>query len=252
MDDGKKQRETRVYRAITVRINADLSAEPPRWDIVTAKNISASGVLFNYNLFLEPGSRVGLRISLPPNRVFECEGAIVRNVSGEDPAFGTGASRVHAVAAIYSGLSAEEQEALRAFFAEHLIGNPEFLTDEPEEPVDDENYQERHKRIKRSFVVRMRRNDLEKWVLVSTQNVSASGLFFTHPIPFNIGEKVSLSIVLPFLDAPAICYGEVVRATDETAPGATVKQHGVAVRFESLDEEVRDGLLKYAERFGYA
>ena len=58
MDDAKQERDPRVERAFLVQVNQDLSANPPRWDIVTAQNISASGILLNFNRYVEPGTRM--------------------------------------------------------------------------------------------------------------------------------------------------------------------------------------------------
>lgn len=136
MNHSQKERDSRVERAFMVQVNQDPSVEPPRWDIVTAQNISASGVLFNFNRYIEPGTRIGLRVALPLNHTLECEGEVIRNVTADGLEAGSDNDCVSAVAADFAGMSEEEHEEVRVFFEEHLFGNPIYTSviSEDEQP----------------------------------------------------------------------------------------------------------------------
>jgi len=97
-------------------MNENPSAENSHWDIVTTKNISASGILLNYYHYLEPGTRVKFKISIPVYGVVDCVGEVVRNVMGTSSSSENSTPKVHGVAAVFRDVDECDQKAMREFF----------------------------------------------------------------------------------------------------------------------------------------
>jgi hypothetical protein len=247
MDNMRPEREPRISRPYMVRINEDLSADPPRWNMVTAKNISASGILFNFDHYLEPGTRVGFRISLPFCPALECEGVVVRNVTGNSRSLHSQEQVVCAVAATFDGLQEKEFLAMSSFFSSQLSGNEMAGSQGPRATSGAET---RHQRIHRSYVTRIRLNEDAAWQMVATQNLSASGALFTHTEPLTVSDEIHISMTLPFFELPVYCRGQVVRVQDLTRPTAITRRFSVAVRFSEMSENVQLELIRQGGRIG--
>lgn len=246
-DQKIEERDPRVSRPFSVRINADISAENPRWDIVMAKDISASGILFHYDRYLEPGSRVQFIISLPFCGPVKCEGEVVRNVMGTSRGFFSAEHAVCAVAAVFRDIAEEHTQAMREFFGKEQVTSDVSKRSSPA-LTPEEGFPSRAKRIERQYITRIQREGHAEWELVPVQNISSSGIKFSYTDPLDVGAELSFQITLPFLLSPLLCAGKIVRVVDQTRPGALVKVFGVGVIFSCLDEEVRQQLDDYAAR----
>lgn len=243
------ERAPRVCRPFTVRINEDLSAEHPRWEIVVAKDISASGILFNYNRYLPPGSRVDFRIALPACKPIECEGEVVRNVRGRFLDVGCSEPPVCFVAAIFQGLSEDDRTVMMEFLVQY-DGEASGHKLVEEDPETTGSRTPREKRMERAFPFWIQRSEPAGWEPVPMRNISASGVLITCQEPLEIGAEISFRMVLPFLGAPVLCRGRVVRMDDKTCPGATLKFFDIGLEFSGLDEAVKQGLREHANNIG--
>lgn len=245
-----KERDPRVSRPFSVRINDDISAKKPRWDIVMAKDISASGILFHYDHYLEPGTRVQFIIALPFCGQVKCEGEVIRNVMGTSRGFCRTEPAVCAIAAVFRDIAEEHTQAMREFFGREQAAleasNPSSPFPEPEG-----GFPPRAKRIERQYITRIQQEGHEKWELVPVQNISSSGIKLNYSDPLEIGAELSFQITLPFLLFPVSCHGKIVRVEDQTRPGALVKVFGIGVIFSSLDETLCQQLDDYADQVGF-
>ena len=239
------ERAPRVFRSFAVRISEDVLAEEVHWDMVTAKNLSASGILFNYDRYIEPGTRIRFKISLPVCDAVECEGEVVRNVMGPPRGvFASSDPEVCAIAAVFQDISEHDQQVMGEFLK---------ACDEVEAnrfPADDEPQKPRKKRIDRAFISWIQRIGQTDWVSVSMKNLSVSGALIGHSEPLDIEEEVALRIRLPFLESPVVCRGHVVRVDKITAPGALMKNFYIGIKFSSFDEAAQQQFDEYAEKHG--
>jgi hypothetical protein len=234
-----------VERPFTVRISEHLSSGEVRWDIVTAKNLSASGILFNYDRYLEPGSRLRFRIALPVCEPVECEGEVIRNIMGKSPGYGRSEQVVCAVAASFKNISANDRQMMEEF-----LTRCDAAASEQKPAMPDRPNQARERRIDRSFPFWMQQEGQPNWEPVPMRNISASGLMINYPEPIEIGTELSFRLMLPFLQSPILCAGRVVRVLDKTHPNATVKFFNIGVEFSELDDTVRQQLREFAEKNG--
>lgn len=60
-------------------------------------------------------------------------------------------------------------------------------------------------------------------LLLATRDVSRSGAFLEHAIPFPVGTKAKVQILLPDGGAPIACRAEVVNVPDATEVGMGLK-----------------------------
>ena len=196
------ERASRVPRALTVRINEDVSAEKLCWDIVMAQNISASGILFNYDHYLEPGTRLRFKITLPACGNVECEGEVVRNVMGTSCSFGGSTQVVCGIAAVFRNIDEQDQQAMLEFFEQRPdAGRMPQNADSSLEGMGDQPKRER--RIARPFLTQVRKSGQTDWIAVPVQNISASGILFNYPGLLEVGEGIALRIKFPFLASEA-------------------------------------------------
>ncbi|MCK5450722.1 MAG: PilZ domain-containing protein [Candidatus Omnitrophica bacterium] len=84
METVKNKREyKRIQKPFIVRFRVkpekDLGGFFPGWDIVTAQNLSAGGILFNYDQRIELTSKLDLKINFPTMRgIIDCSGKVLR------------------------------------------------------------------------------------------------------------------------------------------------------------------------------
>ncbi|MBC8205986.1 MAG: PilZ domain-containing protein [Kiritimatiellales bacterium] len=244
-DFTTNERAPRVPRSFAVRISEDISTENVHWDMVTAKNLSASGILFNYDRYIEPGTRIRFKISLPVCDAVECEGEVVRNVMGPPRGVFAGSDpEVCAIAAVFKDISEHDQLVMGEFLS---------ACDEVEVnkfPADDKPSKPREKRIDRSFFTWIQRIGQTDWVSASMKNLSVSGALIGYSEPLDIEEQVALRIRLPFLESPVVCRGQVVRVDKVTAPGALMQSFYIGIKFSSFDEAAQQQFGKYVEKHG--
>ena len=243
------EREPRIFRSFTVRISEDLSVEKPRWDIVMTKDISASGILFNYDHYLEPGFRVHFKIALPYCGSVECEGEVVRNVMGTSLGFGSSSPAVCGIATVFRNIAEQDQQLMREFIAKCYVAD--VAEEDKDTPVKElKNQPLRERRIDRSFHTQIRKPQQTEWQTVSVQNISASGALFYFNEPLDVGGGLALRINLPFLTDPVVCWGKITRVEDKTRSGASVQVYDMAVGFSVFDENSKKQLREYAKEFG--
>lgn len=235
-----KERDPRIEKPFVVRVSEKFSSEQERWDIVTAKNLSASGILFNYRRQLEPGTRLCFRISLPLVDPVECEGEVVRNVEAEWRDAGAVAPPVCAVAAVFHNLSNDDRRILAGFLNQC----------DPDAPSCIDSKMNRAKRIERSFPFWIQGEEKDSWIPVTMRNISASGVLFACYEPPEAGREKMFRLMLPFLDSPVIGQGHIVRVEDINRPGVEKKIYNVGVEFSKLDDGVQEKLSDYGEEHG--
>ena len=243
MSDEKKtfERAERVSWPYTVSIAQDVSTDDPSWDIVLTKDISASGILFHFDHFLELGSPLRFRIALPACAPVECEGTVVRNVRKTlfGP-FGGSEPIVCAVAAVFTNISADDRALLSEFLAKY---DAEVLQHTGPKTI-------RPMRLDCAFPFWIKREGQTDWDPVPMRNISASGVLFTCSDLLEIGAEISFRMMFPFVESAVECRGNIVRIEDKSNPGSDVKTFNIGVQFSDLDEAVTRKLHDYAERFG--
>ncbi len=232
-----------------VRINEEVSAQNPSWNIVMAQNISASGILFNFDHYLEPGTQLQFKITLPSGTGLECDGQVVRNVMGASRGYGSSEQAVCAVAAVFRNIAKEDQQTIREVINQNLVsmGPAEQSISLPAQRL---GAKKRAKRIDRSYVTRIQRGHNGEWELVTVCNISESGILFNYGQALEIGRELSFSMILPFSASPVVCRGKVVRVKDESRSGSSIKPYTIGVAFSGLDATTRTGLRRYGEQIG--
>jgi len=245
----RKHREPRVSRAFMVRINADVSAKNPSWNIVMAQNVSASGILFNFDHYLAPRTRIQFKLALPSGMDVECDGQVVRNVTGSSRNLGGSQQAVSAVAAVFRNMNKKDQQAIREFIAECLAASGPVTKQSARSPVQRSEKKQRARRIDRAYVTRIQKEHNGAWEQVSVRNISESGILFNYGQVFQTGRELSFSITFPFSATPVTCRGKVVRAKDESR-GAAIKTYTIGVTFSGLPEAARIGLRAAGEQIG--
>lgn len=247
-DGNRRKREPRVARPLTVRVTENPSADKPRWDIVMARDISASGILFNYDHYLEPGTRIYLKVSMPSGEHVECESEVVRNVRGSARGVESTEVAVCAVAATFRNICEDGRQLILNYFRKC------YTSAAIEEPASPREFNGetilRAKRIDRQYITRIQRQGSETWELVPVKNISATGILINYCEALEVGMTLSFQITLPFLSAPTVCRGEIVRVVNNTNPGALIKVFGIGVKFSDLDETIQQRLNDYAGQIG--
>ena len=242
MDMNRKQemkaRAPRVARSFMVRINDNPSAEHPQWNIVMAKDVSASGILFNYDHYLEPDSLVQFKLSLPGCGTIECDGVVVRNEVGSTEVMNRTMPAVCGVAANFHEISEEDQKAMQMFFMQAAAAG--IITKEVPQAEDlDDGKSERAPRAPRQYITFVRRDESEPWQNVAILNISESGVLFSCAGKWTPGEILQLRMALPFVASQVFCKVKVARIEDRTREHALSKMYGIGASFIGLDETVR-------------
>ena len=238
-------RALRVARPFTVRICRDLSAEHARWDIVTAKDLSASGVLFNYDTYLEPGTRVEFRIALPVCEPVECEGEVVRNMTGQARGYGNATPAVCAIAAEFRDLSEQDQQIMTDFLSQYEEEKPEA---EEQQAAENDTDQEQVKRIERSFPTWIRKAGQSNWEPVRMQSVSSTELVIRHTEALELEQGMGLRILLPFSKEHAMLWGTIAQVGRKDDPESPSNIFYISIRFTVIDPALQQQLDEYAER----
>jgi len=247
----KKHREPRVSKAFMVRINEGVSAQNPGWNIVMAQNISASGILFNFDHHLAPGAQIQFKISLPSGAEIECNAQVVRNVTtGASRGLGSPEQAVSAVAAVFQRLAQNDRKILREFIQQNLPSSGSVKGRPAPSLMSQSGKKQRAKRIDRSYVTQILRERSSEWELVTIRNISASGILFNYSRAMEVGHKLSFSMTLPFSASPVVCRGKVVRVKDETRSGAAIQTYAIGAAFSGLDGAMSKGLRQYGEQIG--
>ncbi len=245
----KKKREPRVSWAVMVRINEDALAPNPSWNIVMAQNISASGILFNFDHYLAPEAWVQFKISLPGGMNVECDGQVVRNVTGSSPGTGDANPSVSAVAATFRNMEKQDRQMIREFVEQSSAANGSAKQTEAS-PLGRPGQKQRAKRIDRSYATRIREERSGEWELVTVRNISETGILFNHHRSLVVGSELVLSIGLPFSASPVVCRAKAVRVQDDRRPGVALKPYAIGAAFSDLSETMRKGLRDYGNQIG--
>ena len=108
----------------------------------------------------------------------------------------------------------------------------------------------RAKRIDRAYYTRIRQSEDQDWELVTTQNISQSGIFFRYDRPLDVGSELFLSLALPALLDPVYCQGTIVRVEDQTLDESDAESYRIGVRFSGLSKLATEALREYGEKHG--
>lgn len=238
-------RAPRIARPFTVRICEDISAPQARWDIVMAKDLSASGILFNYDRYLDPGIRVRFRIALPVCEPVECEGEVVRNVMGMSRGYGSSTPAVCAVAAEFRDLSERDQEIMTDVLSQYNAEEPEA---DEQEVAENDTGEEQAKRIERSFPTWIRKAGQSSWEAVPMQSISSTELVIRYTETLELEQGMGLRILLPFSKEHAMLWGTIVRVGRKDGPESPSNIFYISIRFTVIDPALQQQLDKYAER----
>ena len=119
--DGRDKRaHRRMYRKLIAHfhIRPHDNSERKSWDIVTVRDLSAGGVLFNYDKKLEEGLAVDFKINFPwSEEQIVCGAKVVR----VGPSAGYG---VFAIAAVFTEISEEDKRGIEEIAAKLHLGEP--------------------------------------------------------------------------------------------------------------------------------
>ena len=120
-------------------------------------------------------------------------------------------------------------------------------------------HKKRARRIQRKFITKIRiyqdksrPDDSPNWNLVTTRDLSSSGIFFNYDQKIPIGTILEFNMTLPFAEN-VHCLGKV-RRIEKEAPAKTSIQkipvYGIAAHFINLDRFIRESLESFAKKFG--
>jgi len=118
MTTPEKRKHNRVKRPFLARMRpyreVEDPAKPVKWDIVTIKDLSASGVAFNYTKIFPEGTKLEFYFPLPVTaEPLYCIGEVCRidgSVGGNTPRIS-----VHRVAVRFTEITEARQEILEQF-----------------------------------------------------------------------------------------------------------------------------------------
>ena len=126
-EEQKRRKYQRVKHHFIVRFRVYQSENPEesrKWDIVTVRDLSAGGILFNYNKKIPLGTALEFNISLPPPlEAVCCQGTVCR--VDEQPLSGKDIKKIpiYGIAASFTELENGKKKALDALI-KHLPPYP--------------------------------------------------------------------------------------------------------------------------------
>ena len=112
-------KEKRAYRRIDKSFLTRLKIMPSKlnrlkeafWDLITTKNLSAGGLLFNYYKQVPVGAKIELRIVFPlADRPIECIGKVVRSQKIID----NGVKSAYRIAACFEDINEKDQRSIES------------------------------------------------------------------------------------------------------------------------------------------
>lgn len=82
---------------------------PSKWDIVSARDLSAGGMLFNYNNRIKMGTQVNFRIIFPFSaHIIRCIGRVIRNKRPRENSY----SKLFLVATEFEKIKQKDKELI--------------------------------------------------------------------------------------------------------------------------------------------
>ncbi|MFH1093563.1 MAG: PilZ domain-containing protein [Candidatus Omnitrophota bacterium] len=124
MDFSEKRQSKRIKRSFTARIktlqNEDAKEKAVKWDIVTMKDLSASGISFNYTSKIPAKTALELNISLPFVKDGICCAGEVCRIDEKRPvnpmvAITKPPIPVYIIAAYFTQMQDSQKEALESY-----------------------------------------------------------------------------------------------------------------------------------------
>ena len=112
-------KEKRAYRRIKKSFLARLKIMPSKfnklrgafWDLITTKNLSAGGLLFNYYKEVPAGVELELRIIFPlADRPIECIAKVIRS----DKIIDNGVKSAYRIAACFEDINEKDQRSIES------------------------------------------------------------------------------------------------------------------------------------------
>ena len=112
-------KEKRAYRRIDKSFLTRLKIMPSKinklketfWDLITTKNLSAGGLLFNYYKDVPVGAEIELRIVFPlADRPIECIGKVVRSQKIID----NGVKSAYRIAAQFEDINEQDKRSINS------------------------------------------------------------------------------------------------------------------------------------------
>ena len=112
-------KEKRAYRRIERSFLTRLKIMPSKlnklkevfWDLITTRNLSGGGLLFNYYKDVPVGAEIELRIVFPlADRPIECIGKVVRSQKIID----NGAKSAYRIAACFEDINDQDQRSIES------------------------------------------------------------------------------------------------------------------------------------------
>ncbi|MCP4117969.1 MAG: PilZ domain-containing protein [Desulfobacteraceae bacterium] len=206
---------------------------PLQWKIALLKNISSGGILFSSHEDLAVDEIIEFKIILPSaDDAIHCRGMVKRVPGGPPVPEGSIGAPLFEVAAEFTEIEVSMKAALERFAEEHRI------------------LLERAERARGGFAVSVRNgHPSSDWDIVTLRDVSSSGLIFNcnEPDP----PRGNIDLILHFLPEERFCQGEVVRIEENSPKGLNVGDniHGVAVRFNDLNNDTKGMIDLFVNRF---
>ena len=75
----ERRRYKRIKKQYTVSFSKSGQGAKPSWDMVVVRNISAGGVLFNFDRKIEEGSKLNFKFSMAyGKKPIQCQGEVIR------------------------------------------------------------------------------------------------------------------------------------------------------------------------------
>lgn len=119
----EKRRDTRVKHPFTARIRVHQeggeSEESLKWDVVTMRDLSASGVSFNYTKKIESGTVIEFNIAVPfTEEPFQCLGEVCRVDEQPTDRIRTRKIPVYGIAVRFKEIESDVKKTIKKFAEE--------------------------------------------------------------------------------------------------------------------------------------
>jgi uncharacterized protein (TIGR02266 family) len=105
----------------------------------------------------------------------------------------------------------------------------------------------RHPRVDVHLQVKIRFADMQRFLTVTTKNLSEGGLFVACDQPKPVGTSVQVVLYPPGLELGLPVYGTVIHSISAEDAAATGRRAGMGIRFDDLDEDARASLARLVQ-----
>jgi uncharacterized protein (TIGR02266 family) len=107
--------------------------------------------------------------------------------------------------------------------------------------------QRRHPRVDVHLQVKIRFADVQRFLTVTTKNLSEGGLFVACDQPKPVGTSIQVVLYPPGIELGLPVYGTVIHSISAEEAAATGRRAGMGIRFDDLDEDAQASLARLVQ-----